>query len=305
MKLSSIENPLVSVALCTYNGEKYLKEQLDSIINQTYKSLEIVVLDDCSIDNTPAIISEYAAKDKRIRFFQNEKNLGFNKNFEKALTLTSGEYIAISDQDDIWKPEKLNTLLNNIKDNWLIFSNSSYIGEKNGQLLTNYRLSGDYKDKLLHNHVTGHTVLLNRKLLDFAIPFPEDDFYDWWLGLVAAYHHKIAYLDQILTYHRVHSESVIQTGMAANKIDADRKQYYRTISMLESFAVYKNLKAEDKDFINKLSYAYKLRESHLVSFPLIGFIAKHYSELFPDFKPRKFLSRLNFAFKMSKRIKTA
>src|ERR1700744_3577317 len=99
-----MEEPLISVALCTYNGEKYIKEQLDSIINQTYTCIEVIIVDDGSTDSTYDIISDYALRDNRIKCFKNETNLGFNKNFEKAVSLTSGEYIAISDQDDIWLP---------------------------------------------------------------------------------------------------------------------------------------------------------------------------------------------------------
>src|ERR1700748_3070750 len=96
------KQPLVSVAMCTYNGEKYIRQQLDSILNQTWRNLEIVIVDDGSSDDTFAIISEYAEKDSRIKCFKNEVNLGFNKNFEHAVELTTGDYIAISDQDDIW-----------------------------------------------------------------------------------------------------------------------------------------------------------------------------------------------------------
>src|ERR1700742_3478188 len=102
-----IQEPLISVALCTYSGEKFLQEQMDSILAQTYKNLEIVIVDDCSTDRTIDIINSYAEKDKRIKLFQNDTNLGFNKNFEKALSLTTGEYISISDQDDTWLPQKL------------------------------------------------------------------------------------------------------------------------------------------------------------------------------------------------------
>jgi glycosyltransferase involved in cell wall biosynthesis len=191
-----MQEPLISVALCTYNGEKFLREQIDSILAQTYKNLEIVIVDDCSTDKTTNIINAYAEKDKRIKLFQNESNLGFNKNFERALGLTSGEYIAISDQDDIWLPQKLQSLLDNIKNNWLIFSNSSYLGDsKQGRLLNSFKLPANYKGILLRNHVTGHTSLMHRELLSFVLPFPKGGYYDWWMGFVASYHNKIAFLD--------------------------------------------------------------------------------------------------------------
>jgi glycosyltransferase involved in cell wall biosynthesis len=101
------EQPLVSVAMCTYNGEKFINLQLDSILAQTYHNLELVIVDDGSTDETFNIISDYAKKDGRIKCFKNEVNLGFNKNYERAIKLTTGEFIAISDQDDIWLPHKM------------------------------------------------------------------------------------------------------------------------------------------------------------------------------------------------------
>src|ERR1700754_726282 len=118
------EELLVSIALCTYNGEKYISQQLDSILRQTHRNLEIIIVDDCSADNTFNIVKRYSILDSRIKCFRNEVNIGFNKNFEKAIKLATGDYIAISDQDDIWLPGKVELLLNNIGDNWLIFSNS-------------------------------------------------------------------------------------------------------------------------------------------------------------------------------------
>lgn len=90
---------MISIAMTTYNGEKYLREQLDSILNQTFSDFELIICDDCSKDATVKILEEYSLKDKRVRYFVNEKNLGFKKNFEKAISLCSGEYVAFSDQD--------------------------------------------------------------------------------------------------------------------------------------------------------------------------------------------------------------
>ena len=110
---------MVSIAMATYNGAKYLREQLDSICAQTINDYELIVCDDCSTDDTYAILKEYALKDARIRVYKNEVNLGFKKNFEKAISLCKGEYIALSDQDDIWYNNHLEILLNNIGDNIL------------------------------------------------------------------------------------------------------------------------------------------------------------------------------------------
>ena len=101
-----MQNKLVSIAMATYNGEKYLKEQLDSIYAQTYKDIEVIVCDDCSSDKTVEILDEYKEK-YGLKYYINEKNLGFKKNFEKAISLCSGDFIALADQDDIWIENKI------------------------------------------------------------------------------------------------------------------------------------------------------------------------------------------------------
>ena len=102
--------------MATYNGEAFIREQMDSILAQSYKNIEVVACDDCSTDGTYEILQEYARKDGRVKCFQNAANLGFKKNFERAITLCSGEFIALSDQDDVWLKEKLEVQLKALKE---------------------------------------------------------------------------------------------------------------------------------------------------------------------------------------------
>lgn len=108
--------------MTTYNGVKYLREQIESILSQTYKDFELIICDDCSKDSTVSILKKYQNKDSRVKYFINESNLGFKKNFEKAISLCSGEYVAFSDQDDIWLPEKLEESITHIGNNNLLCS---------------------------------------------------------------------------------------------------------------------------------------------------------------------------------------
>jgi glycosyltransferase involved in cell wall biosynthesis len=295
------KKPTISVALCTYNGEQYIEEQLKSILNQDYRELEIIIVDDCSTDNTIKIINEYAAVDSRIKLFVNDSNLGFNKNFEKALGLTSADYIAISDQDDLWLPEKISTLRQNIGNSWLIFSNSSFIGDTpGGQLLEEFKLPSSYKGVLLNNYVTGHTVLISRELLRHAAIFPTLGYYDWWLGFIATYHQKITYLPQTLTLYRIHAASVVQT--AGRGDNWAKKKIANAAAMLKAFSQYEELETDDKIFLGQLATAYHENQSNWISPVLIKIIFKYYEELFPTLKRRKTLSKLNFAFKYSKTL---
>src|SRR5947209_4830727 len=122
-------NPLISVVLCTYNGGDFLKEQIDSILNQTWDAFELIISDDHSSDNTKNILQTYNAHPS-VRLFFQDKNLGPIKNVEFSLRQTKGDFIAFSDQDDIWKPEKLETLFSNIGDRLLVYSDSELVNEK-------------------------------------------------------------------------------------------------------------------------------------------------------------------------------
>jgi len=297
---------LVSVALCTYNGEKFISQQLDSILGQTYRNLELVIVDDCSTDDTFYIISSYAQKDDRIKSFKNEVNLGYNKNFERAIKLTTGEFIAISDQDDIWLPHKIESLLNNIGDSWLIFSNSSLMddkgADKQGEILLGHNPAIDgYKGLLLANFITGHTTLFKREFVNYFLPIPSIGFYDWWMGFVALYYQKITFLNEVLTQYRIHDDSVIQKRLNPGKVKTEENN---TINeMLSAFLKYEHLHHTDKLFISRLKDAFNKRLKGKSSFPLIKMVYKHYDELFPYHKKRKGFSRLNFAFKYTRKVK--
>jgi glycosyltransferase involved in cell wall biosynthesis len=101
-----MENCKISVALTSCNGANYLKEQLESVYAQSLLPDEVIVCDDCSTDNSIEILTEYKEK-HNLRYFINDKKLGFVKNFEKAISLCSGDFIALSDQDDVWLPKKI------------------------------------------------------------------------------------------------------------------------------------------------------------------------------------------------------
>lgn len=295
---------LISVALCTYNGSGFLEEQLQSILDQTYKNLEIIIVDDCSTDDTLVIAHRYAEGDKRIKVFSNEKNLGFNKNFERALSLTTGNMVAISDQDDIWELNKIEKLKNNIGDNWLIFSNSAIISSngaiKERKLLCNFNYGNrSFRSMLLANFVTGHTCLMKRELFSKILPFPQQGYYDWWIGFVAIYHSKLTYLPLILTKYRVHENSVTQIEL--NNEGQQRIYFGHVQEMLNSFLNYKLLNENDRRFIERLKNAYHKTLYTGFNPWLILTIGKYYKEFFPDMKKRTGLSAYNFARRFARK----
>ena len=129
--------PLVSVVIATYNGQQFLASQIESIINQTYTNIEVIVLDDKSIDNTVLIVEKYAAQYPNIRLVINEENLGYIKNFEKGFLLVKGDVIAPCDQDDIWYSNKIEVLLQHMGNHEIVYCNSELIDVNGNKLHKN------------------------------------------------------------------------------------------------------------------------------------------------------------------------
>lgn len=212
------ETQLVSVALCTWNGARWLRPQLDSILAQQSVRLELVALDDASNDESLAILREYAARDPRIRVHANPVNLGHLRSFEKCMAMCEGEFIAPADQDDIWHRDKLRRLLDAIDGAALAYGDSLYIdqaGRPTGRSLSDdldLHAGRDPLPFLLQNTVSGHAALLRRDVMQSALPFPADGFHDWWLALVAASQGGIVHVDAPLVEFRRHPASSSRVG---------------------------------------------------------------------------------------------
>lgn len=212
---------MISIAMATYNGEKYLREQINSISKQTIQDFELIVCDDCSTDDTWNILLEYQSQDERIKCYRNEKNLGFVKNFEKAIGLCTGEYIALSDQDDIWLPEHLELLVNNIGDKALIAGNGEFFNSTGEQSLGRFFVTEDklgyISNKPIDHLVTlchrnlfqGSNTLFKKDLVEYILPIPEGiRFHDHWIPFVAATRNGVFFLPKKTLNYRRYSEAV-------------------------------------------------------------------------------------------------
>lgn len=204
------ETKKVSVVMCTYNGACYIREQLDSILNQTYPIYELIVQDDCSTDGTVEIVEEYKSKDNRIKLFINPTPLGFNYNFSSALFRTSGDYIATSDQDDIWRADKLQVLMHYIDGSILLFHNS-YLFYESINKIVGHKNASDviYNDLylLLKPFVPGHECFFSRNILPLYKSIVEQErniSYDTLLLLVAISLGKVQFVNEGLVYWRRH-----------------------------------------------------------------------------------------------------
>ena len=218
--------PLVSIVLCTYNGSRFLAEQLDSLLAQSYPDIEIVAVDDNSADDTVAILTRYAEQDSRIRVVVNPVNLGFARNFESSFKLSRGAFIAPCDQDDIWLPEKVSALLVAIEGHAMAYCDSTLIGEvatASGHRMSQVVPMRSMDDPLpfaFGNCVSGHAMLFRRALLELAMPVPQGFFYDWWLAAVASAKGGVRYCDRSLVLYRQHGNNVTDTRLAQMLIEA-------------------------------------------------------------------------------------
>ncbi|WP_414052817.1 glycosyltransferase family 2 protein [Macrococcus animalis] len=205
---------MISVCMATYNGEVYIKKQLESILNQLNENDELIICDDQSSDETTKIIS--SINDSRIKLYVNEVNLGVVKTFEKALNYCNGDYIYLSDQDDIWyknKVEKYQSQFNNGA--VLVMANQDIIDENDtltGQTFFDIRKTRTgFLKNLIKNTYIGCSIAFKKDLLKVILPFPSTlPMHDSWIGLNAERYGKVILIDEPLMGYRRHSNNVTQ-----------------------------------------------------------------------------------------------
>lgn len=214
----------ISVALCAYNGEKYIRQQLCSILSQTVAVSEIVICDDCSSDSTVYIIEQIARQyPDVIRLIVNKKNIGFRENFEKALKECQGDYIFFSDQDDIWRQDKVEKSVAYLQETgyYGLFSDADLIDAEGGQLDDslfkhfNVHQYIDNRDSypdlfttlcLSLNFVTGATMAISKEAKPIILPFRTSTsiYHDYYIALRLSAIEKFGYLTEKLISYRIH-----------------------------------------------------------------------------------------------------
>jgi capsular polysaccharide export protein len=243
--------PLISIAMATYNGGDFIKAQLDSIINQSYKNIQIIICDDGSSDKTIDILETYIKKYPFIELFLNKEKLGYAKNFEKAIRLSTASYIALCDQDDIWEKDKLETQLREIKKiesddpslAIMVHSDLCMI-DKNDKIFNDsyfeYRKYKLKKEKDLGHilgpcGVMGNTIMFNKALKEKALPFPiYIENHDYWISLINEIYGKRITLDRKLVKYRIHNSN---TSNSCTKIK-NKQTFLNLIKLIKSRDFY-------------------------------------------------------------------
>lgn len=240
----------LSVAMCTYNGARFLPEQLGSIAGQTRLPGELVICDDGSGDGTVEIVRNFARHAAfPVRLQINEKNLGSTKNFERAIGLCQGEIIVLADQDDVWLPQKLSCMakiLECSEDIGAVFSDAELIDEDsrplgttlwstflfNSRELEKFRGGQGLKVLLKHSLVTGATMAFRSKFRDLVLPIPSNHVQDFWIALLIASVSQLSPIRAPLMRYRKHAAQQIgprYTGSLRQTMDVSKtvaRDYY-------------------------------------------------------------------------------
>ncbi|MBD2756966.1 glycosyltransferase family 2 protein [Spirosoma validum] len=225
--------------MCTYNGERYVLEQLASIAKQERLPDELIVVDDGSTDSTVNIVRQFAESVPfTVKFYENQKNLGSTKSFERAVSACTGDLIAFADQDDVWREDRLSKTEAYFHDNPsmdAVFSDAEIINDDSvpqgrkiweevqftPEAQTRW-LQGEAYQMLYFSYVvTGATLAVRRSVLPTIIPFPTNVpvlIHDAWIALILALHEKIGFIDECLIFYRQHTQQQVGFKPAREKV---------------------------------------------------------------------------------------
>lgn len=256
----------IDILLATYNGQQYLREQLDSILSQSYSNFRLLISDDLSVDNTREILAEYVEKDKRIIVFNQEKNLGVVKNFEFLLKKVESKYYMFSDQDDIWKENKIEKSIQTLEEtnSDLVYTDLEVVDEKLNVTYESYwKLKGVYnkikkynnfESLYLNNFVTGCTMLSKKELIKEVLPLPNTSkfvLHDYWIPLILSQKYKITYIEEPLIKYRQHKNNKVGSKKKTDELKSFEEIRNLFISVkIEHFTVF--IENEDKFIDEKI-----------------------------------------------------
>ena len=252
---------MISVAMTTYNGEKFIEEQIKSILEQTLPADEIIICDDGSTDRTCEIIENF--NDKRIRLIQNEDNLGYIRNFYKSISLTSGNYIFLADQDDVWHNNKIHEMIKHIQQTGAMAVCSNYtLIDANGSIIENTsELSIDSFIQKCKNNISkistfrlafgniaqGCTYCFDSKVKDVYLKIQNNEVvHDLQIMIIASCMGEVHFINQKLIDYRIHSNNSIGFTEKGNKLEIPRSIskepfMYRFFKQLNNIIKVKNL----------------------------------------------------------------
>jgi glycosyltransferase involved in cell wall biosynthesis len=253
--------PVVEILLSTYNGEKYIAAQIDSILGQTYTEWILKIRDDKSTDQTVEILRSYVAKypNKIILLESDNSNIGSTLSFAKLIEFSTADYIMLCDQDDVWLEYKVELSLKKIQEKeneygknkaLLVFSDLKEVDQDLSILNESFWISqkyfldviNDYKKTIALNIATGCTMIFNIAAKQYILPMPPYVVHDMWITINIAYYGKLFYIEQPLILYRQHSLNAIGAHKIGfkyfkNKINYTNLKIYFQIKKDLSFRI--------------------------------------------------------------------
>ncbi|KRM84215.1 glycosyltransferase, group 2 family protein [Limosilactobacillus coleohominis DSM 14060] len=275
----------IAILMSTYNGDKYLKTQIQSIINQKYTNWHLYIRDDGSTDKTIEIIEEFEKKEPRISFFnrKNIKNVGVTRSFIDLLNNVNADYYMFSDQDDYWMPNKISICLNKISKvsgPTCVFTELQVVNKnlKLLHLMNNSNVWFDFPHFLFGNCVTGCTMMINNDLKSLLLiektNFQNVYLHDWWIAMICASFGKLLYVSTPTIYYRQHGDNA-----EGSKKDNLKTIAKRTLHLDHEITGMAKILAMDYEFnrlfgdqINGINYQYIKGYSPLFNCKNISFI---------------------------------
>lgn len=226
----------LDILMATYNGEKFIREQLDSLLSQTYTDFNLIIADDGSNDSTLDILLVYQQQDPRVRVIQNKKNLGVIKNFEQLINLSKSKYFMLCDQDDVWTERKIEKSVEaiTVSNSLLVYSDLVLTDENLNMIHSSYiKFQGSklhekdaWKTLLVQNVITGCTIIADKKIKDYLLPFPENiAMHDAWIALTASAYGDLCFIDEPLTLYRQHESNIIGGNNSLGRMTKKPRSY--------------------------------------------------------------------------------
>lgn len=243
-------NDLISIVLPVYNGAKYLRESIDSVLAQTYTNWELLIVDDCSKDETPAIAQEYVQRDSRIRYYRNEQNLRLPRNLNKGFLLTRGDYLTWTSDDNRFRPEALEKM-----HGALVASNAQFVYcsmdviDENDKLIETYIAKPESIKRLVGFNTVGACFLYTRKAYEAVGDYDHEmilvEDYDYWQRIAMRF--KTVVVEEILYDYRRHSGALTST-MRQDQFNRNREKMllkniggFGKLGMLQKYYFYSAL----------------------------------------------------------------
>jgi glycosyltransferase involved in cell wall biosynthesis len=228
-------NPKVGILLNSYNGEKFIIEQLQSVFSQTYQNFDLLIYDDCSTDNTVKLAKKVVGNDPRVKFYQNKKNLGLLESFRRGMKMVSGDYICLCDNDNYWLSTRLEKEVQFLNDHpdCLMVCHDSFVSDQNLHVycqsftkslngkfwsISSFNVNDFSLENLLENNqVTGISMMFRSALQPSVALLPDGDMHDSWTAKLTASQSYIGYINEPLIIYRQHQHNYIGTETISNK----------------------------------------------------------------------------------------